>query len=417
MLALFRNPFLRLAGRIWWLPALAVLVLCGLRGEAGLVQAGAIIGAGFLLLAGMGGAAWTHGALMALHERMQRQQERRRFLCPRCLQFGPLDFACSSCGTTVEAFLVHTQGEYVNDCPRCHTRLSLDGRGKGGRVQARCRQCRGMCDHTLYHRRRVRILATLLPDDFYSLRKKMGKVWEVRTGSHSFHLDDGARLTYVLKLDGLPQHLKVLPPGHAARQVEAVWLEGSALESLKLGREVDRLIRQGRLPEAPADPLIVCVAEESLEPTAASLLEARFGTIRCGVQPASFLGLEPQPGENGLRQEGEETGVLPALAGLLRFLSYPLRTWGRRLDREALDRIEKQCARAFPPLFLAATWLLTVLGPAGERFITWITLWVASLVVYVVVGWLSHPLKSIHWITAFMMLILAAAVLSPWTGG
>src|SRR3712207_8977868 len=43
------------------------------------------------------GAAWTHGALLTLQERIQRQRKRRRFLCPRCLRFGAFRCACSSC--------------------------------------------------------------------------------------------------------------------------------------------------------------------------------------------------------------------------------------------------------------------------------------------------------------------------------
>lgn len=35
MLSLFRNPLLRLFGRLWWLPALTLLAAWGLGGERG----------------------------------------------------------------------------------------------------------------------------------------------------------------------------------------------------------------------------------------------------------------------------------------------------------------------------------------------------------------------------------------------
>src|SRR5262245_416258 len=133
MLALFRNPLLRLLGRLWWLPALALVAAWGLGGERGLRLAGLGI-VGYLdAVAGMIGVAWAHGAYAGSPARARRYSSDHRFLCPDCLHFGDFDFACGACGKKVKAFPVHTNGAYINDCPDCHAHLlprdGLDGRG------------------------------------------------------------------------------------------------------------------------------------------------------------------------------------------------------------------------------------------------------------------------------------------------
>jgi hypothetical protein len=81
MLALFRNPLLRLLGRLWWLPALAILIVAlGFGGEQGLRRVGLGFAAYLAAIAGMVGVAWAHGACAALDEHARHRCARHRFL-------------------------------------------------------------------------------------------------------------------------------------------------------------------------------------------------------------------------------------------------------------------------------------------------------------------------------------------------
>lgn len=60
MLALFRNPLLPLLGRLWWLPALTLVIAAfGIWKEQGLQVVGIGAATYFAAIAGMVGTAWT----------------------------------------------------------------------------------------------------------------------------------------------------------------------------------------------------------------------------------------------------------------------------------------------------------------------------------------------------------------------
>ena len=166
MLALFRNPLLRLLGRLWWLPALTLLATWGLGGERGWRWASNGIVAYLAVVAGMICAAWARGTFAAVREHARLSSAQHRFLCPQCLHFGGFHFACGACGKRVEDFLVHTGGDYVNNCRHCKAELLTQ---KG--VQARCEHCQHACERAVYHQRQVGVLGALLPDDFTALRQ------------------------------------------------------------------------------------------------------------------------------------------------------------------------------------------------------------------------------------------------------
>ncbi len=232
MLALFRNPLLRLLGRLWWLPALTIVAAWGLGGERGLRLAGLGVVAYLAAVAGIVGAASAHGAYAASRERARHRSAQHRFLCPDCLHFGDFDFACGACGKRVEAFLVHTSGAYVNDCPHCHEHLlsreGLDGRG----VQAHCERCKGNCDRAIHHERQVRVLATLL---------------------------------------------------------KSVWLDAAGDDTeaaLKVGEAADRFDRQTGL----AKTLTVCMPQIKVSDAVKNVLETRFEATSYGSAKMKLIG-------------------------------------------------------------------------------------------------------------------------------
>jgi hypothetical protein len=300
MLALFRNPLFRLLGRLWWLPALAICAAWGVGGEQGLRLAEMVVAAYLSAIASMVGVAWAHGSCVARRDRAYHHRARHRFLCPHCLHFGGFHFACGACGKKVGAFLVHTDGVYVNDCRRCHA-LLLSRDGQDGRgVQAYCKRkrCKGSCDRAVHHQRQVRVLATLLPADFSSFCRAIGAEGrkakgEEQTGKDMGYVyaDDGARLAYVLNLSDLTDAARKLPSRHALWAVESIWLDGEKAEPLALGQAVDQFIRQVGLTERQRRRLTVCVRvnQDGLDPAAQNLLAARFGTVRYGVAAEDFL--------------------------------------------------------------------------------------------------------------------------------
>jgi hypothetical protein len=352
MLSLLRNPLLRLLGRLWWLPVLTLLVAgLGLGGERGLRLA-SLAGTVYLgAIAGIVGTAWAHGTWTAFRQRRRRRAARHRFLCPHCLHFGDFQFSCGACGEKVEAFLVHTNGAYVNDCSNCHQPLfSRDGQDGWG-VRAHCQQCQGNCNRVIHHERHIRVRATLLPDDFAVLCQAVGAPErQAQDRVHYTYADDGARLTYVLDLSTATDALRILPATHALwdvepmwpdaagknllrwvlelRQVtdplttkvnltelslnalttesravpnthalgdgESIWLDAARADpqelALQIAQAADRFIREAGLTERQRRALTVCVPQAAVHPAVQHALETRFGTIKYGVAAADFLG-------------------------------------------------------------------------------------------------------------------------------
>lgn len=289
MLALFRNPLLRLLGRLWWLPALTLTAAWGLGGEQGLRWAWLGVAAYLAAIIGVIVAAWAHSTYALLHERARRRSAHYRFLCPHCLRFGGFHFACGACGKKVEAFLVRTNGAYVNDCPRCHAHLISREAEKGSGVRAYCEWCKGNCDCAIHQQRQVSVLATLMPADFTALYQIIGaQEQQAQDGIGYAYADDGARLTYLLNLNSLTETARELPPQHALWELKSIWLDAAGDDSevaLKVGEAADRFDRQTSL----AKTATVCVPQTALSDALRNVLETRFKTIKYGVAPEDFL--------------------------------------------------------------------------------------------------------------------------------
>lgn len=312
MLSLFRNPLLRLLGRLWWLPVALIVLAAGALGGFQIWER-ATTGFAVVLsfIGGMIGAAWVHGAVRSAQAASRHGAGSHRFLCPRCLQFGPMRYACGGCGAEVEAFVVHTGGAYVNDCPQCHAPLfSRDGvQGKG--VQAYCAHCRGRSDREIYHERAVRVVGAVAPARFAELFASAGAAGQGEGGFPYSCRDNGERLTYVLDLAGLPASDEPVQEDHALRSLEAVWVAGGDGEALALGQAADRFVRLSQMSETRRREVPVWVQATALEPAVRNLLQSRFGPVSCGVDAEEFAGPQRAP---VAAPAAEEEPVLPPLS-------------------------------------------------------------------------------------------------------
>jgi hypothetical protein len=293
MLSLLRNPLLSLLGRLWWLPALTLIVATfGVGGEDGLRVASVGAVAYLSAIAGIVGTAWAYGAWSTYRERARHRTLRHRFLCPHCLNFGGYHFACGACGGDIEAFIVHTDGAYVNNCPHCNEPLFSRERVEGRGIQARCEWCQDTCDRSIHHERQVRVLAALLPADHASLGQTITAQESQAQGRISHAFDDGVALTYVLNLSRPSHTAHSLPRTHAFWAVESVWLDAPIDDpqklSLELGQAADQFIREAGLTDTQRRALTAYVRQAALPPPAQNVLETRFGAVKYGVAAAKL---------------------------------------------------------------------------------------------------------------------------------
>lgn len=138
------------------------------------------------------------------------RQQQPRFLYPNCLHFAGFDFACGECWAEIPGY---ADGNKTQTCPHCHrSLLSADGDG----VRAYCKQCKGNYNRAIYHRRQVRVLATLQTRDSASLYQVISGQEYQPQGGRGYVYDDGAQLAYVLNLSDLTIGVRSFP--HRAHQ-------------------------------------------------------------------------------------------------------------------------------------------------------------------------------------------------------
>jgi hypothetical protein len=282
MQAVLRNPLFRLLAQLWWLPALAVVVLAlGFGGEAGFPLAAVGVGSLAALYAGLFGAGWAAGTRAVASERRRHLAANHRFLCPHCLCFGEFRYACGACEKEVDPVSVLGKGLVEETCPHC--RASLTG-SAGRSLRAFCGQCAGTSDRNRYHEREVTVLGALDSGAFAVLSGFFGA-----TGGEEGRLrrEDSRRITYLLDLERLATGGSALPPTHAARALAALWLADA--EALVLGKAVDRLAAETGLADTRLAEIRVCVGARELEPAAQRALASRFGAVEYGKGPVEFL--------------------------------------------------------------------------------------------------------------------------------
>lgn len=292
MRTLLHHPLISLGVRLWWLPVLAATSVAFYPGFGG--------GLPWLLL-GLGACAslalgvWSvpllHGLSASALGRRRHAAAQHRFLCSACLEFGDFRFACGACGKEVEATVVHTMGAYVNRCPHCEELLDFSPRG----VRSLCGACGATGDRALEHERSVRVVGTLLADDFELLARQRGEAVQETNDLRWFRIDDGKRLTYLLSLDDLNSRGRALDRSYGARAVEVLWL--SEAEPLRLGQALDGFLARAEIDDAQLATMTACVAADRLDPAADRLLSARLGVVKYGVPSGDFLPQTPsQPG-------------------------------------------------------------------------------------------------------------------------
>jgi len=291
-----RNPLVRFLLELWWLPVLGPLLLwiflaryvSGWLPYPGWVPV--VYGAA---LAGIVGTACLNAAVAGLREDLRHRRARHRFLCPHCLRFSELRFACRACGAEVEPLIVHTHGAYVNDCAQCGAHLFSREEASGQGVQACCGYCSRVCEREVHHERQVRVVGVLRESDFTAFCAALGVPPErTRGGIDRAYYDDGVRLTFVLCLARLPGFVDLLPATHALWSVERIWLDGNDVEPLKLGEAVDRFLHRAGLTGAQRQAIRVYVGGEARDPALDRFLAARFGRVDRGIAPTEMVGAD-----------------------------------------------------------------------------------------------------------------------------
>jgi hypothetical protein len=287
----YRHPFFR---KLKWLCHVAMPVAGGVSMLVGIEALQWMLATSGLFLMGVIGAlglSTQHAKLAGGRRRLGRLRAGHRFLCPGCLEFGPVRYSCGFCQREVESFVIDTRGLYLNDCPHCHVRIFARWFGSGFTPGAYCATCEGAFDPRI-HRRRVDVLGVMDAADLDTLRElHVAPALEGR-GIPYFLGDDGECLTYVLNADEPRSEREELPRTHAVRDLQAIWLDRAVAEPLDLGQVLDRFIRRAALTEAQRRSLRVCVRQPELSRAARNVLEARFETIACGISPERFLAVE-----------------------------------------------------------------------------------------------------------------------------
>jgi predicted nucleic acid-binding Zn ribbon protein len=290
MLSLFRNPLFVLLGRFWWLAVVALAVARAAGGEAGLRFAAYGLLMFAAALGGLAAAAFAHGAWKTVAARVRRRVKGHSFLCPHCLHVDRFRYACGACGDEADGVAVLTGGAYVNDCPHCRAELFPRERAPELRAWAYCGNCFGVSGARPHHERRVAVAATLLAEDFDTLREFAGaREQRAKDRLGFFCLDDGETLQYVLDCGGAEADEAGPLDSHALRLIESVWVDAAGVEPLRFGRAVDAFIRRARLNADERGEILVCVRQPELEAFARNRLEAQFKNIRYGVEPGRVL--------------------------------------------------------------------------------------------------------------------------------
>jgi hypothetical protein len=307
VIALSRQPlFRRLNG---WLFALT-LVLAVVGATRDQVPGLAVFGTITALAAVVGVVipVWLHGAYVWMQERKPHRRARHRFLCPHCLFFGSFQFACGACGKEVDAFVVETDGAYVDHCSHCRALLFSHDGVEGFGIRAYCKECERACDRSIHHERQVRVVVALRTADFDSLVHAAGVQRQQTKLDIAYACgDDGGRQTYVLDFNSM-KDLDSPNRKHAIWDVKSVWFDAADddLErlALELGDATDRFIRETEQPRLTTKlrqaidrlfrktkqrKLTAYVRQTTLPPVVRRVLESRFETVEYGVTAEQLL--------------------------------------------------------------------------------------------------------------------------------
>lgn len=208
-----------------------------------------------------------------------------RFLCPHCLQFGELLYACPGCWEEGGVLRARLNVGNLQACPCC--RASLYPEPSQDHL-AFCEQCHQVSDARLHHDHRTVAFGALGVASFTWMCEAFGH--EAGHGSALRLTNDEARgpyldgreSFYLLDVSTAAEGVDITGPRHALRHLECLFFSGAGLEPLELGRMVDRFIRQTRLSGGQRRTLEVLIREPSLPPALTSVLRSRLPRLNFG---------------------------------------------------------------------------------------------------------------------------------------
>lgn len=308
---LFRNPLFLLLRQFWWLFVVVIALICAIGGEQGLAVAGYFLLSVLALLTGIIASALVHGYWKISQTSLRRQDNKDRFLCPRCLHIESFRYACNSCENEVESFAALTDGAYVNSCPNCQAHLFARHKDAPNNISAYCENCFGLSPLDPFHERSVAITATIFATDFLTLRDTAQAQSQIaKDQTEYFCLDDGKQLRYFLICsEGQMNDQFDQPP--AFWQIDSVWIDTTNTEPLHFARAMDAFIRKLGSDTAIRNRIAIRVRQTELDPLIKTRLEAQFKTIKYGIEPDKIL-----IGENvsALNQSTQHQSALAASA-------------------------------------------------------------------------------------------------------
>lgn len=278
---LLNNPLVRLLARLWWLPALALLLIWSVYGEVAARPTIGSLSIGLAFLVGTTGVVALHGAFATSRKRLRSKREHHRFLCPECLQFGPVCYACAGCGTRLPEALIATNGWYARYCLECDTPITEN---RVSTARAICAHCQTLLDKDRWQEHRICVMATLLPEDHLRLCKKLG-IEEPKRDEDMAQIVDAQTIFVLINLSAcaLPE---VIPNHHALRHLDALWFSGLETDTLVLARAVDRLLRHLGQTTAENNTIPVFVEQSECDPAVLNMLSSRFHKVTFNPAPA-----------------------------------------------------------------------------------------------------------------------------------
>lgn len=209
-----------------------------------------------------------------------------RFLCPHCLRFGEVLFACPGCWEATRALHTRLNVGSLHACPCCYD--ALYPTAEVDRL-AYCEHCHQVSDARLHHHREVRLVGVLGPAAYAQARRHIG---EDANGDGPLRLAHEQQVTYLLEVSSAAPGMNVVDPAHALRHLDALWLTAVGIEALEFGRIVDRFVRQVRLSGTQRRSLPVLLRESSLPAATLNVLQSRLSNLSFGIDLPEALSSE-----------------------------------------------------------------------------------------------------------------------------
>lgn len=291
MWSLLRNPLIRFLIRLWWLPTLALMIVAfGLGGKyVGNVTTYVVSIIAFYVAA-LFVIALIEGLWMGSQQRSERFSHEHRFLCPDCLRFGYIKYACKKCGHLVDNFVVDTAGAFVKKCAHCHLALFTDEDMEGSQIRAYCQMCYSNSDRAVYHNKSIRTVAALTAKDFAILTQNAEiEIKKSQDGISYAIRDYRGTLTFVLNLADLNNIVTPDSDMHALRDISSIWTDCSETDALELGQIIDAMVIRAKLPEAQWRGMTICVLPLQIDAASQHVLQTRFGKVSYRVSPDNLL--------------------------------------------------------------------------------------------------------------------------------